>query len=201
MNDRPPLQPKDDLRPRFARADPDSAPKTSFKATPTAVATRPNDAAGAITSNEQLLAEIRALQPEAPSPRPERTPVDLNGIQPTFLLLGAASYGLASAFGFQFAVWAAGFFESHPLDEDAFYVVARLSTVARAVVVAMAALGTGVTAIASIGQLALMAQVMDGIRKGELDPSKERVDPYGGRKQGELEKMLRLMLGDKLAGL
>ena len=131
MNDRPPLQPKDDLRPRFARADPDSAPKTSFKATPTAVATRPNDAAGAITSNEQLLAEIRALQPEAPSPRPERTPVDLNGIQPTFLLLGAASYGLASAFGFQFAVWAAGFFESHPLDEDAFYVVARLSTVAR----------------------------------------------------------------------
>ena len=61
-------------------------------------------------------------------------------------------------------------------------------------------LGAGVTCIAALGQLALAVQVQMGIMKGELDPNKQRVDPYGGRKQGELEKMLGLMLGDKEAG-
>jgi len=194
----PPLAPKDDLKPRFGRGD--SETKTSFKATPPAAA-RKTEAVATPAKNEELLAEIRALQPEVREPRAERAPVDLNGIKPQFLLLGAASYGIASALGWQFTVNAAQFFENHPMDDGAFYVVARLSSVARAVVVAMAALGTGVTAIASFGQFALLAQLMDGIQKGELDPTKERVDPYGGRKQGQLDKMLRLMLGDKMAGM
>ena len=59
------------------------------------------------------------------------------------------------------------------------------------------ALGTGVTCIASLGQLALAVQVYLGIQKGELDPNKERDDPYGGRKLGELERMLGLMQGNK----
>ena len=45
-------------------------------------------------------------------------------------------------------------------------------------------------------QLALAAQVFDGIQKGELDPNAVRVDPYGGRKKGDLEKMFGFMLGD-----
>ena len=61
----------------------------------------------------------------------------------------------------------------------------------------MGALGTGVSAIASVGQLALAVQVAIGIQKGELDPDKERDDPYGGRKLGELERMLGLMQGNK----
>ena len=81
--------------------------------------------------------------------------------------------------------------------DSAFYVVARLSGVARVVVVGMGALGTGVSAIASVGQLALAVQVAIGIQKGELDPNKERDDPYGGRKLGELERMLGLMQGNK----
>ena len=36
---------------------------------------------------------------------------------------------------------------------------------------------------------------------GELDPNKPRKDPMGGRKLGELEKMLGLMRGDKTAGM
>jgi hypothetical protein len=58
-----------------------------------------------------------------------------------------------------------------------------------------------VCAIAAAGQLALCVQVSIGIARGELDPNAKRIDPYGGRKQGQLEKMLRLMLGDKAAGL
>ena len=84
--------------------------------------------------------------------------------------------------------------------DDAFYVVARLSGVARYVVVGMGGLGAGVTCIAALGQLALAVKVQQGIMKGELDPNAVRVDPYGGRKAGELEKMLGLMMGDKEAG-
>ena len=83
---------------------------------------------------------------------------------------------------------------------DAFYVVARLSSVARYVVVGLGGLGGGGTSIASLGQLALAVQVQNGIMKGELDPTAQRIDPYGGRKASELEKMLGLMLGDKEAG-
>ena len=36
-----------------------------------------------------------------------------------------------------------------------------------------------------------------GIASGDLDMSAERVDPYGGRKKGELEKMLAFMQGNK----
>ena len=43
-------------------------------------------------------------------------------------------------------------------------------------------------------------QVWLGIQKGELDPKKERIDPYGGRKAGDLERMLGLMQGNKDAG-
>ena len=68
------------------------------------------------------------------------------------------------------------------------------------VVVALGSLGTGITGIAALGQLALAKQVQDGISSGELDPNAQRVDPYGGKKKGELEKMLGFMLGDKDAG-
>ena len=194
-------QPSDELRPRFARADEDT--KTAF--TPDVVTKKEEEARPKATpatgSNEQLLATIRALQTEPKGKAPERKPVDLNGISPAFLLLGAASYGACSVLGWQFTINTAALFDAHPVADDTFYVVARLSTVARYVVVAMGALGTTVTAIAATGQAALCVQVSDGIRKGELDPKKPREDPYGGRKLGQLEKMLRLMLGDKAAGL
>jgi len=191
------LQPQDDLKPRFSRGD-DTETKTTF--TPDRVAeVRAAKQAAPATQNEQLLAEIRALQPEPVAAPPQKKAVDLNGIQPAFLLLGAGCYGVFSVLAWQFTQSAGQYFALHPMD-DAFYVVARLSGVARYVVVAMGGLGAGVTCIAAIGQLALAAQVQMGIMKGELDPNKQRVDPYGGRKQGELEKMLGLMLGDKEAG-
>jgi len=150
--------------------------------------------------NQQLLAEIRALQPEPVAPAPKKEPVDLNGIQPSMLVLGFASYSAFSVLAWQFTNAAATYFAEHPMD-DAFYVVARLSGFARVVVMGVGALGTGVTAIAGVGQLALAVQIAIGISKGELDPNKPRKDPMGGRKLGELEKMLGLMRGDKTAGM
>ena len=201
----------DDLKPRFGRGD--SETKTSFAPDrPKAPAASAPAAAGAATttptsgtvaaasnSNDKLLAEIRALQPPEKAPRAERTEVDLNGITPQFLLLGALSYGVVGFLGVQFTVTAGAYFGAHPMD-DSFYVVQRLSTVARYAVIAMGALGTGVTSIAAVGQLALAVRVAAGIATGELDPNAERVDPYGGRKQGQLQRMLALMLGDKAVG-
>lgn len=194
----------DDLKPRFSRGDGEDGPKRAFTPDSAEGAPRPGDAGGAsgpssateLTANQQLLAEIRALQPEPVPPAPERKPVDLNGIQPYNLLIGAAAYGIFSTLAWQFTGASAQYFADHPMD-SAFYVVARLSGVARVVVVGMGALGTGVSAIASVGQLALAVQVAIGIQKGELDPNKERDDPYGGRKLGELERMLGLMQGNK----
>ena len=44
------------------------------------------------------------------------------------------------------------------LQESSFYVVARLSSLARVVVIGMGALGAGVTGIAGVGQLLLAVQ-------------------------------------------
>lgn len=93
--------------------------------------------------------------------------LQLNGINPLFLVLGAVSYGTFSYFAWQFTLSAATFFAEHPMD-DAFYVVARLSSLARVVVIGMGALGSGVTAIAGAGQLALAVQVAIGIARGEV---------------------------------
>ena len=76
-------------------------------------------------------------------------------------------------------------------------MVQRLTGIARVIVIGGGSLGTGVTAIAGIGQLALAVQVAIGVAKGELDINKERVDPYSGRKKGELQKMLAMMQGRK----
>jgi hypothetical protein len=222
-----PPQMQDDLKPRFARSS-DDGPMKSFAPDKAPASAKPVAEAPTKRSNDQLLTEIRALQPEPKEPAPVKQPIDLNGIDPKFLLFGAFCYGVVAVLGWQFTVNTAQFFEDHPMvrppswpavtqgtplrqefscrdfvhaQDSAFYVVARLTAVARVALVAMGALGTGVTSIAAVGQIALAVQVVDGIRKGELDPNAERVDPYGGRKQGELEKMLRLMLGDKLAGI
>lgn len=198
-----PLEPRDELKSRFDRGD-GSGTRTSF--TPSAAAPSPmadaDAEAQAPSPNAALLAEIRALQPEPKAPTTEattRTPVDLNGINPAFLVLGAVSYGAFSVLAWKFTTGSAAYFDAHQT-ESAFYVVNRLSSIARVVVIAMGALGTGVTCIAGFGQLALSVQVAVGISKGELDPSAVRVDPYGTRKKGELEKMLGFMLGDKKAG-
>ena len=196
------LDMEDDLKPRFSRSD-DEGPKTSFTPDAAAAAATTGSAArpstNELTANQQLLEEIRALQPAEVPPPPERQPVDLNGIEPVNLLIGAASYGVFATLAWLFTGASAEYFAEHPMD-SAFYVVARLSGVARVVVVGMGALGTGVATIASVGQLALAVQVWLGIQKGELDPKKERIDPYGGRKAGDLERMLGLMQGNKDAG-
>ncbi|KAL1520068.1 hypothetical protein AB1Y20_023543 [Prymnesium parvum] len=183
----------DELKVRFAR-DVGGGTKSSFRPADAAAARR--EGAPPPSQNELLLAEIRALQPEPLPPPPKKAPVDLNGINPLSLVLGAATYGTFSFFAWQFTLAAAEFFAEHPMD-SAFYVVARLSSLARVVVVGLGALGSGVTAIAGAGQLALAVQVAIGIAKGELDPKAERVDPYGGRKKGEIEKFIGFMQGNK----
>ena len=75
--------------------------------------------------------------------------------------------------------------------------MSRLTSFARVVVVGVAALGSGVTAIAGAGQAALAVKVALGIAAGELDPDAERVDPNGGRKRRELDAMLKMMRGEK----
>ena len=93
--------------------------------------------------------------------------MQLNGINPLFLVLGAVSYGTFSYFSWQFTCAAAEYFAEHPMD-SAFYVVARLSSLARVVVIGLGALGTGVTAIAGVGQAALAVQVALGVASGEV---------------------------------
>jgi len=182
----------DELKKRFVSDVGET--KTSFA--PTAVRPQAAKQEAPLSQNEMLLAEIRALQPEKKAPPPEKKQVDLNGINPLFLVLGATSYGTFSFFAWQFTGAAAQFFAEHPMD-SAFYVVARLSSLARVVVIGLGALGSGVTAIAGAGQLALAVQVAIGISNGELDPSAQRVDPYGGRKKGEIEKFIGFMKGNK----
>ena len=82
-------------------------------------------------------------------------------------MLGGVSYGTFSYFAWQFTGAAAEYFAEHPMD-SAFYFVQRLSSLARVVVVGLGALGTGVSAIAGAGQLALAVQVAIGIAQGEV---------------------------------
>ena len=200
-DDGPMAEPRDELKSRFSRGEsetktaftPDSAKKAGSSAP--AVAAEAAASATPVSKNAQLLAEIRALQPEPLPPKPEKQKIDLNGIKPSFLLLGASSYGAFSVFAWWFTTSAAEYFAANPF-ESSFYVVQRLSGIARVVVVSLGSLGTGITGFAALGQLALCAQVVDGINKGELDPNAPRVDPYGGRKAGDLQKMLSFMLGD-----
>ena len=180
-------QPNDDLKIGFSRGD-DDGPKTSF--TPDK---RP-ETAPKKTVNEELMEEIQALMPpEKPAPK-EAKPVDLNGIKPRDLLIGATTYFVVCYAAIQFMLGSAEYFNAHPIAETDFYFVQRLSSLARVVVVGMAALGSGVTGIAALGQLALAVQIQVGISKGELDPDAPRVLEEG-RKKLELEKVFAMMTG------
>jgi len=145
-------------------------------------------------SNEELLAEIRAMMPKAAGPAPEKVPIDLNGIKPTDLLIGAGSYLIVCVLAWQFTLNAGEYFAQHPM-ESSFYVVARLSSLARVIVIGMGALGAGVTGIAGVGQLLLAVQVAIGIAKGELDPTAERKLRPNEAKQGDVSKLIEMMKG------
>lgn len=186
--------PNDELKVRFNRGDDET--RTSFlpKEPARSVAVEAVKPAPATGSNEQLREEIRALMPEEIPPAPEKPPIDLNGIKPTDLLIGATAYGVTCWASWQFTNVAGQFFADNPMD-TAFYVVARITSLARVIVVGMGALGAGVTGIAAVGQLALAVQISIGIAKGEIDPNAPRTLPNGERKIGELERMFKLMQG------
>ena len=200
--DEPLTAPRDELKVRFSRGDESTATKNTFVEPSAAAAQRAAVAQQqqGRMSNEELLEEIRGLMPADPAEAeepPEATPVDLNGIKPRDLLIGAASYGVFSYLAWQFTNVAATYFADHPAQATDFYVVSRLTSFARVVVVGVAALGAGVTAIAGAGQAALAVKVAQGIAAGELDPTAERVDPTGGRKGYELDRMLKMMRGER----
>ena len=181
-------QPNDDLKIGFSRGD-DEGPKKSFAPNKKRPETAPKK-----TVNEELMEEIQALMPpEKPAPK-EAKPVDLNGIKPRDLLIGATTYFVVCYAAIQFMLGSADYFAAHPIATTDFYFVQRLSSLARVIVVGMAALGSGVTGIAALGQLALAVQIQVGISKGELDPDAPRVLEEG-RKQLELEKVFALMTG------
>jgi hypothetical protein len=204
--------PSDELRPRFARLEDEDKTKNSFvpdRAEPERSHGVDQPRAGPVggKSNDELRAEIQAIMPQnAEGPRKEigqlgldqdRKPEDLNGLRPSLLLLGGGTYAVTAFLGYQFTIAAASYFNNNPLDDDMFYVVARFSGFARSVVVAMGALGTSVTTIASAGQLALAVRVAIGIATGELDPTAEREDLYAAKKQTKLAQMLLYMTGNK----
>lgn len=102
--------PNDELKVRFSRGDDEI--RTSFlpkepARSATAEAEKPTPPGG---SNEQLIAEIRALMPEEIPPAPEKEPINLNGIKPTDLLIGAAAYGFTCWASWQFTNTAGQFF-------------------------------------------------------------------------------------------
>eukprot|EP00965_Chrysotila_dentata_P009086 295768-Pleurochrysis_carterae.AAC.1 len=132
--------------------------------------------------------------PPTAEPAPEKMPVDLNGIRPRDLVIGALSYAVVCVLAWQFTIAAGTYFAEHPAEESSFYVVNRLTGLARVVVVSMGALGAGVTGIASVGQAALAVQVAIGVMKGELDPTRERVLP-AKRKATNVEQLFAMMSG------
>ena len=110
----------DELKPRFDRGD--SETKKSFAADKPKQSVSQPTAPSTAVSNERLLAEIRALQPEPKGPRPEITKIDLNGISPAFLLFGALCYGAVGFLGVKFTVAAADYFGAHPMDDDTWWL-------------------------------------------------------------------------------
>ena len=115
--DVPAAGPDDSLKRRFARSEEETGPRTSFAPSAAVAAPKEDDPTGAsaTSANEQLLAEIRALQPKPAEPRPEREPIDLNGINPGWLVVGGLSYGCFSYVAWQFTIAAAAFFSEHPM--------------------------------------------------------------------------------------
>lgn len=184
-------EPRDELKVRFSRGE--EGTRSSFA--PDRPLTPKLDEEPTLTPNEQLLEDIQRLMPAEKQQPPETKPIDLNGLQPRDLLIGAAAYYAACFAGWQLCNAAAQFFASNPMESE-FYVVARLSGLARVVVVGMAGLGSGVTGIAATGQLVLAARVAYGISQGELDPTLPR-DPrlMDARKRTEVEKLLGMMAG------
>ena len=192
----PLAEPRDELKRRFGRGEEEDAPDNLTPArqpardAEVAAAGRPSVAA----QNDALRAEIEQLMAPPAAPAPEKRVVDLNGIKPTDLLLGAFTYAVVGWGAWQFTNAAGAYFAENEQVSDV-YVVARLQSIARVVVVAMGALGTGVTSIAAVGQLALAVQVAIGILKGELDPNAPRKDPTGGRRRTEVERLWAMMQG------
>ena len=131
---------------------------------------------------------------KAPAPEPA-APIDLNGLQPKDLLIGAVTYYVACFASWQLCGAATEYFDANPFETEV-YVVSRLSAVARVIVVGMSALGAGVTGVAATGQLVLAGRVALGIASGELDPNLPR-DPrlIENRKRTEAEKLFAMMTG------
>ena len=84
-----PPEPRDELKRRFTLTD-GSETRTTF--TPDKVTSEQPDE-HKLSRNEQLRAEIEAMLPAPAAPPPAKLPVDLNGIKPRDLVLGAVHSG------------------------------------------------------------------------------------------------------------
>ena len=78
----------------------------------------------------------------APNGRPHDSRPDPAALTPR---IGATTYFVVCYAAIQFMLGSAEYFNAHPIAETDFYFVQRLSSLARVVVVGMAALGSGVT--------------------------------------------------------
>eukprot|EP00614_Pseudopedinella_elastica_P011930 CAMPEP_0172596480 /NCGR_PEP_ID=MMETSP1068-20121228/16291_1 /TAXON_ID=35684 /ORGANISM="Pseudopedinella elastica, Strain CCMP716" /LENGTH=232 /DNA_ID=CAMNT_0013395529 /DNA_START=44 /DNA_END=742 /DNA_ORIENTATION=- len=128
--------------------------------------------------NDRLAAEIAELEQALPireSEVPEQkvAPImgykeDLVQINPIFALLGSGFLGAVAYGSWEGTQWLANFFGTHPLDEDTFYVVQRIATVVRTVVVASVALFAGIAGMTGMGLFALGLRVTAGTLTGEF---------------------------------
>jgi hypothetical protein len=104
-----------------------------------------------------------------------RKQIDLNGINPFFILVGATFPALLSVLCWQFTVYAGEHF-AVDLTRNDLYFVRRAAGIARQVVVGGSALGTGIFGVNALGLVLLSGRIAFGIVTRELDPSKALLD-------------------------
>ena len=120
------------------------------------------------------------------------TPVDLNGTARPADRRGVVRRLRTSR---QFTNVAATYFADHPAQATDFYVVSRLTSFARVVVVGVAALGAGVTAIAGAGRRRSRSRWRRASRRASSTPPSASTS--GSRKGYELDRMLKMMRGER----
>lgn len=120
---------------------------------------------------------------------------NLNGVNPVTAVVGSL-VALAGAAAFWYLTgFLADVFAHQPIDPDAPYFVARLTSVFRNVVIGLVSLAAGFFGVTGIGILALGVRVGYGVVTGELDPT-PRSDAKAAASKVDMGEVWDFMTGE-----
>lgn len=123
------------------------------------------------SKTREYFKEFRSQKSDAERQRSIEEARDLNGVNPLVCIGGAGFAWACAGVLWWLTTFLGTLFALHPVDGDSIYVVQRMASVFRNIVVGLSSLASGFFGVVGVGIFLLGVRVAYGVMTGELDPT------------------------------